>query len=307
MTVSSVNQSDWIAGERIRRGEIVYWEPSDDLVWRLDVESAKSKQDRIIGIATNDVREGDVVDVAMTSSPPQRRLMHSSGRPFVTPYEYAETFTHYGEAMLHCTCGLSAVGLEIDYGLCLSCGTAWGVLPNGRWAKLKQMEEVVCVQNGSISEEAKTKLERFFEDGGSERLRLRTIEADRPTGFKSGDSIDVSIDGAPAETVTFDAEDGMKEAANRLIATGPTIKSRIITDHEQWVDAFGPKPSKPKHPPSRHQTRQEKRYAMRPLPGDDPAKQEGSGRRWFWLAVLALMTLLSGAAAVLTIADRWPV
>jgi hypothetical protein len=48
-------------------------------------------------------------------------------------------------------------------------------------------------------------------------------------------------------------------------------------------------------------TKRPNKYAPRPLSGDEKPK-----RRWFWPAVLAIMTLLSGAAAVLTIADKWP-
>ncbi|NIO74944.1 MAG: hypothetical protein GTN69_03435 [Armatimonadetes bacterium] len=72
--------SDWVAGEQISRGEVVYWEPSNELVWRLDVDSVWSKRDQVIGIAVSDASKGDVVEVVTASA---------LGTPEKLPTEFA--------------------------------------------------------------------------------------------------------------------------------------------------------------------------------------------------------------------------
>jgi hypothetical protein len=153
----------------------------------------------------------------------------------------------------------------------------------------------------------RAKLSRLY--GGMSPEEIKTADAialandlgKEYGNYKDGDSITVRVDSGPTRTATFDATDAvdslksMGEIAAKvgraMREAGPIVASVKVPE---------------KRPKSRHQARLAKHTAMRPLPGDKRAKPERKRRRWFWPAVVTLLTLISGVAGALTIYDRWP-
>lgn len=184
-----------------------------------------------------------------------------------------------------CKCGVSTNVEGIDTFEC-KCGRWWTCLVDpegtskktGEWKIGLDIEEkpkgMIIADDGELTSECNDELKGFRYNKIVLDVKSKPVRA----AFKF-------------DTTSLEAT--MRKMSEAMVNSGVSLNTSVEIDRKEIAREVEK---------SRRKKRPDK-YAPRPLSSDSSPNKS---HRWFLPAVLAVMTLLSGAAAVLTIADRWP-